>query len=273
MAAACAIVGGALAQNLTPKTYAASIQVRVLLNLGGNRINSSADAAVESVVFAERSTLHVARLELRGAALADAGALNRVRCGRDRADTTVTCSTTSGNKSAAIAILNQLIAAAIPVSVLNQTRTFQDTAGEMMDQYRANGTADAQLRRTIARLGAIRHPSTTQRNTLIIDRTQLNIKQSVRRDILSRVASIRRQISAVGRTLRVLDHGAQVTGTSSGALSLLLGATAGLVLGVLLAAGGLVALSGPRRAQARVSASGRPRSRADASARHVASSD
>jgi hypothetical protein len=143
----------------------------------------------------------------------------------------------------------------------------------MMDQYHANGVADAQLRRTIARLGAIRHPSTNQRYMLIIDRSQLNIKQSVRRDILSRIASIRRQISAVGRTLPVLDHGAQVTGTSAGRTSVLLGAGAGLVIGLLLAMSGLVALGGSGRMQGSVPASSRPRSRGDASARPAAPSD
>lgn len=231
---ALALVAGLLgllgAFAIAPSTYKATVELRVKLNLGGIGTNSSADASVDSVALVQSNMLHATRSTLHGAALLDPSALYRTTCNRDPSDTIAVCSTTSGNRRAGIAVLNQLMQTFIPISLQTQIGSFRAFLRDMAGQYNNLGGADRRLSQEIAQA---RQGSRRGRRTVLPERrAQLVSNLDVRRQILVREASVRKQILAVSQTLRVVGRGATAI-QESRLMSLAFGAACGLLVGLI----------------------------------------
>ncbi|GEM_PF-5655623 len=222
LALAGGVIGGVLAAAFTPKTYRATIGLRVKLNLGGIATNSSYDASGDSIRLMEMPLLRLTRRQLHGPARADPGALFRVSCTRNRSDTVAWCSTTSTNGRAAAASLRQLVRTFIPLNIDSQIGEFEALLRNLKNQYGELGRSDRRLT-TAAQHG--RRGAQARR--------ELRVNEDVRRQILVHEASVRRQIRDVQGTLQVAGSPRVVEQSRTSILALW--ALVGLALGAVLA--------------------------------------
>lgn len=239
---AVALAGGAAGWLVVliavPPTYRATIKLQVRLDLGGINTNNSFDASGDSIRIAEPSMLRAASQSLHGVALRDRAALYRLKCGRDPADTYVICSTTSHDRPAGRAILNQLVATFIPINVESQVGNFRSLIRDSNAQSRELARLDSRLASRVRALKA--HGAMPARSRSLREmQARLTANRDVRRQIRVHVGALRRQIDAVGNTLHVLGGGATTT-TESRSGTFAAGAGLGVTVALLLALLGCV---------------------------------